>query len=247
MAIAHNGTAMARIKGILFDKDGTLIDHEATWAPITIAIARHAARGDERLADELLLHGGFDPRTQTFRAGTPLAAGTPPEIAAVWAEILGDRAPPSLAQDIHDMFDAGSSNSQLLPGIRDALLHLRREAEFLGIATSDSLAGIHGSLGHHDVLDLFDFLAGYDSGHGTKPGPGMVQAFCRAVRLDPCEVAVVGDNTHDLRMGIAAGAGLVIGVLTGTSGYSDLAGEAHLVIDSVAAMPGHAEFMARMI
>ena len=29
---------MAVIRGILFDKDGTLIDHEATWVPITIAI-----------------------------------------------------------------------------------------------------------------------------------------------------------------------------------------------------------------
>ena len=238
---------MARIRGILFDKDGTLIDHEATWVPITLAIARHAARGDAMLASELLEHGGFDTRMQKFRAGTPLAAGTPPEIAAVWIEILGDRAPPRLAQDIHDMFDAGSTNSALLPGIRDALLHLRREAEFLGIATSDSVAGIQGSLGHHDVLDLFDFLAGYDSGHGLKPGPGMALAFCRAMRLDPSEVAVVGDNTHDLRMGHSAGAGLKIGVLTGTSGHADLAGEADLVIDSVAGMPSHAEFMARLV
>ncbi len=238
---------MVRIRGILFDKDGTLLDHEATWVPITLAIARHAAGGDEMLASELLEHGGFDTATQKFRAGTPLAAGTPPEIAAIWIEILGDRAPPRLAQDIHDMFDAGSTNSALLPGIRDALLLLRREAEFLGIATSDSVAGIQGSLGAHDVLDLFDFLAGYDSGHGLKPGPGMVLAFCRAVRLDPCEVAVVGDNTHDLRMGHSAGAGLKIGVLTGTSRLADLEGEADLVIESVAGMPGHAEFMARLV
>lgn len=238
---------MARIRGILFDKDGTLIDHEATWVPITLAIARHAAGGDEGLAADLLDRGGFDVTTLKFRAGTPLAAGTPPEIAAIWEEVLGHRAPPNLTQSIHDMFDAGSTNSQLLPGIRDALLNLRREAEFLGIATSDSVAGIQGSLGSHDVLDLFDFLAGYDSGHGLKPSPGMVLAFCRATRLDPSEVAVVGDNTHDLRMGHSAGAGLKIGVLTGTSGHADLAGEADLVIESVAVMPGHAQFMARLV
>lgn len=237
---------MARIRGILFDKDGTLIDHEATWVPITIAIARHAAGGDEALANRLLEHGGFDTGTRKFRAGTPLAAGTPPEIAVLWSELLGARTPPRLEQDIHSMFDEGSGKSELLPGVRDALHRLRGEASFLGIATSDSMAGIRSSLGHHDVLDLFDFLVGYDSGHGIKPGPGMVQAFCRAMRLDPSEVAIVGDNTHDLRMGIAAGVGLKIGVLTGTSSLADLAGEADLVIESVAVLPDHAEFMSSL-
>lgn len=237
---------MPRIRGILFDKDGTLLDHEATWVPITIAIARHAAGGDHALAEALLEHGGFDIKTQKFRAGTPLAAGTPPQIAASWADVLGSRTPPRLELDIHRMFDEGSGNSVLLPGIRDALGRLRNEASFLGIATSDSVVGIHSSLGHHDVLDLFDFLAGYDSGHGVKPGPGMVQAFCRATRLDPSEVAVVGDNTHDLRMGLSAGAGLKIGVLTGTSGHEDLASEADIVIESVALLPEHADFMGRL-
>lgn len=237
---------MPRIRGILFDKDGTLLDHEATWVPITIAIARHAASGDHVLAETLLEHGGFNTRTQKFRAGTPLAAGTPPQIAASWAEVLGSRTPSGLEQDIHRMFDEGSGNSVLLPGIREALTRLRTEASFLGIATSDSVVGIHSSLGHHDVLDLFDFLAGYDSGHGVKPGPGMVQAFCRTMRLDPSEVAVVGDNTHDLRMGISAGAGLKIGVLTGTSAHEDLAAEADLVIESVAWLPDHADFMKRL-
>jgi phosphoglycolate phosphatase len=234
---------MARIRGILFDKDGTLLDHEATWEPITVAIAEHAAGGDPALRDRLLEHGGFDTRTRKFRAGTPLAAGTPPEIAATWAEVLGTATPPDLRGTIDRMFDSGSGSSQLLPGIREALLRLRGEASFLGIATSDSMAGIASSLGHHDVLDLFDFLAGYDSGHGIKPGPGMVQAFCRATRLDPSEVAVVGDNTHDLRMAMAAGAGLKIGVLSGTSEHDDLAGEADLVIESVAVLPDHAGFM----
>ncbi|MEZ5926192.1 MAG: HAD family hydrolase [Hyphomicrobiaceae bacterium] len=234
---------MTRIRGILFDKDGTLIDHEATWEPITVAIAEHAAGGDPALRDRLLEHGGFDTLTRKFKPGTPLAAGTPPEIAATWAEVLGSQTPPDLRETIDRMFDSGGGNSKLLPGIFEALALLRIETSFLGIATSDSLAGIHGSLGHHDVLGLFDFLAGYDSGHGVKPGPGMVQAFCRATRLDPSEVAVVGDNTHDLRMGQSAGAGLKIGVLTGTSAHADLADEADLVVDSVAALPGHAVFM----
>jgi phosphoglycolate phosphatase len=43
---------------------------------------------------------------------------------------------------------------------------------------------------------------------------------------------VVGDNMHDLEMGRGAGAGLLVGVLTGTSGEADLAPLAdHVIAD----------------
>ena len=44
----------------------------------------------------------------------------------------------------------------------------------------------------------------------------MVAAFCDLLSLQPSEVLVVGDTPHDLQMGRAAGAGLVVGVLSGT-------------------------------
>jgi phosphoglycolate phosphatase len=50
------------------------------------------------------------------------------------------------------------------------------------------------------------------------------------------EVCVVGDNLHDLEMGRAAGAGLVVGVLTGTSEHGDLAPLADRVLESIVAL-----------
>jgi phosphoglycolate phosphatase len=44
---------------------------------------------------------------------------------------------------------------------------------------------------------------------------------------------MVGDNTHDLEMGRAAGAGLVVGVLTGSSKTPDLAPLADLVLPDI--------------
>jgi phosphoglycolate phosphatase len=65
----------------------------------------------------------------------------------------------------------------------------------------------------------------------------MVHAFCEAVGTSPKAVAVVGDNLHDLEMGRAAGAGLLVGVLTGTSAHADLAPHADAVLDSIADLP----------
>ena len=88
-----------------------------------------------------------------------------------------------------------------------------------------------------DVLQQFDFLAGYDSGHGVKPEAGMVLAFCQQTGLSCEEVVVVGDNRHDIEMGRNAQAGLCVGVLTGTSERSDL--------ETIAKNPGNPASQSR--
>ncbi|HCH33142.1 MAG TPA: hypothetical protein DE045_09380 [Oceanospirillaceae bacterium] len=46
-----------------------------------------------------------------------------------------------------------------------------------------------------------------------------------------------GDNAHDLHIGKSAGAGLNVGVLTGTSHTAELEVDADLVLDSIADLP----------
>ena len=81
------------IKAILFDKDGTLIDYHATWAPVNRAVALKVAQGDKGLADRLLTVGGHDPVTDRIGSGTLLGAGTNEEIAAGWQELVKDAWP----------------------------------------------------------------------------------------------------------------------------------------------------------
>ena len=71
----------------------------------------------------------------------------------------------------------------------------------------------------------------------TQIGLVALVGFCKAVGLHPSQVAVIGDSTHDLEMGHAAGAGLNIAVLSGTAGRDDLAPHADLVLDSIADLP----------
>ena len=91
--------------------------------------------------------------------------------------------------------------------------------------------------GAADELEQFDFIAGYDSGHGHKPGPGMLLAFAAATGLEPGEIVMIGDSVHDLGVGPAAGAALTIGVLTGPAAHEDLAPHADHVLDSIADLP----------
>jgi len=233
------------IRGILFDKDGTLIDYERTWVPINRHVADYAAGGDAKVAEELLRRFGHDPVTDAITPGSVLAAGSVDDIASAFAGYLGPRTPPGLAAGIDRVYSAGGAlHAVLIDGVRETLGELKRRGFLLGVATNDSEGGLEASLRRSDVLGDFDFTAGCDSGFGGKPGPGMARAFCEAVGIAPGQTAMVGDAVHDLAMGRAAGFALNVGVLSGTSGREDLEDYADLILASVNDMPARAEFCA---
>ena len=118
----------------------------------------------------------------------------------------------------------------------------RAGASASGSPPTTQAAGLEASLAQHDVLHLFDFAVGCNSGLGTKPDPRMVHGFCEAVGLGRGEVAMVGDAVHDLAMGRAAGVALNVGVLSGTSGREDFEGLADLILDSINDLPARPEF-----
>ncbi len=61
----------------------------------------------------------------------------------------------------------------------------------------------------------------------------MVLAFCQAMSLQPEEINVVGDNSHDIEMSRNAQAGLCVGVLTGTSTWNEPESLADIVFDNI--------------
>ena len=172
-----------KIRGILFDKDGTILDYARTWVPINRAAALHAASGDEALAAELLRAHGQDPDTGAVVGGSLLAAGSIAEIADAFAAHLGERAPADLTADLDRVFtEGGAKHAVLIPGADRTLATFKRRGLRIGVATNDSIGGLKASLQRTGILDLFDFAVGFDSGHGTKPDPGMALAFCKARR-----------------------------------------------------------------
>jgi len=231
------------IRGVLLDKDGTVIDYWQTWVPINREAALYAARGDKAIADELLRLGGHDPATDRITPGTPLAAGDFVDIAEAFAAHPAVAPAEQLTAGIERIFcSGGARHSALVPGARDTIVELRRRGFRIGLATNDSAGGLEASLAQHDVLDLFDFTVGCDSGLGSKPDPRMVHGFCAAVGVPAREVAMVGDAVHDLAMGRAAGVGLNVGVLSGTSGREDLEEFADLILGSISDLLSRPEF-----
>lgn len=205
------------IDGILFDKDGTLIDFRATWVPAYLGVAAElAARiGRPGLAAELLRRVGYDPAADAFADDSPLLWATNPMIAARWAEepeLRGLDVLEVVERHFHDLERYPPQAVGDLPGLCD---RLAARGLRLGLATMDSTRSAEATAALLGIRGRLDFLAGSDAGHGVKPEPGLVHAFCAAVGLEPAQVAMVGDTPADLEMGRNAGCRLVIGVLTG--------------------------------
>lgn len=228
-------------KGVVFDKDGTLLDFNRTWLPIYRYAVREFADGDEALAEQLLVQHGFDAKREKFQGGSLLAAGNNRQIAVEWSRQLGKpEQVDSIGLRLHEIFhERGAIESTPVTGLASTLRTLKVAGFKLGVATADSHQGILDTLQSFDVLHEFDFLAGYDSGHGVKPDAGMVLAFCQQNGLQSETVVVVGDNSHDIEMGRNANAGLCVGVLTGTSSRAELESIADVVLDDIGELPGY--------
>ncbi len=222
------------IDAIVFDKDGTLFDFANTWGAFGRLMLMRLAKNDADRAAELGQVIGFDLDTETYAYDSIVIAATVEEIA----EVLLPHVAGMTLDALVDLMNAEAAVAPQAPAVPlgPFLSGLKQSGLKLGVATNDSE---HPALQHLEsagIKDHFDFVAGYDSGHGFKPGPGQLLAFAAHVGVQPDRIAMVGDSLHDLQAGRAAGM-ITIGVLTGLAEADALAPMADVVLPNIGHIP----------
>jgi len=225
---------MGPITAVLFDKDGTLFDFQLSWGEWTTDLLRDLAGGDADRMAALAEAIAFDLGARRFERKSPVIAGTMEDAVACMLPALPEMGAAELIFRLNDAAAAVSMHPAV--PLAPLLGALAGRGLALGVATNEAEVPARRQLEVAGVTDLFDFIAGCDSGYGAKPAPGPLLAFAEAMGRAPAEVLMVGDSRHDLVAGRAAGMGTV-GVLTGPAQAEDLADLADAVLPDIGHLP----------
>ncbi len=225
----------------IFDKGGTLIDFRRMWREWVVELA-HRLEGATgfSVAAPLFEAMGFDPRTGRIAPEGRLATTPMAGLRRLTVEVLCQTglSPSASAEAVGAVWFAPDPATQVrpladLPALFGAL---RQQGARVAVATMDDREPTEATFAWLGVR--VDGLVCGDDGLPLKPAPDMVWEICRRVGVPPERSVVVGDAVADMEMGRAAGAGLVVGVLSGVSPSELLAPRADLVVGSVGELVG---------
>jgi 2-phosphoglycolate phosphatase len=209
---------MVRVRAVLFDLDGTLLDTREAWI----------AAFDTGLAT--IRHPSIPGSVAAQWIGTP--------IEVIYAERCGLTGEDLVnavrafqqveAESVHQGMRAYPEVREMLeslgPWKRAAVTNKRRDTSLEALR----LTGL---------LPFFELILGGDSVPRKKPAPEPILKAAEVLGVRPAECAVVGDTENDVRAAKAAGA-RSIGVTWGygTRASLEAAGVDHL-IETPAALP----------
>ena len=230
---------LKNIKGILFDKDGTLIDFYHTWYEASLQVARllqerfdYETLTGAALLDAIGVHDGrVDP------AGY-LACGTYRQISEGFYGVLQkmglDIEKEALLTLTVRLYEAAVKEIPVRPvgNLPRLMKGLKERGFLLGIATSDNVWGAMNCLKQLRIEKYFDYIGADDGIRPPKPDTAMLLEFSEKFGLKKDEIAVVGDTASDMRFAKAFGAA-AIGTCTGTASKQQLTGEADYIIENI--------------
>ncbi len=226
------------IKGVLFDKDGTLIEVNGTWIPLYKSMLAEEFGHAEHEVEDLLKRVGYMIETDTVKAGSAMAGGTTREIAELWWPDIGEERRRERVYHIDNVIGPqAKSFVKPLMDLTPVFDELHLMGLVIGVGTNDSEASGRAHMVHLGVDHYFKTIIGSDSVAIAKPSGQMIARFAAVTGLKPAEIAMVGDNSHDMDEARAGGAGLAIAVLSGNASHGDIAHLADHVVQSVADIP----------
>jgi len=180
----------------VFDKDGTLFEFNAVWSVWCERVISELSDGDHAIAQSLSEAIGYDLQNKNFTVGSLIVSGAADDTAKAMASVLSEA-------DVNRVNNVCMKHTVGLPlapveNLPVVLERLKSSGLTLGVATNDSEASAHAQLAESKIAQYFEFVCGFDSGFGSKPNAGMLQAFSHATGIAVAEVAMVGDSLHDI-------------------------------------------------
>lgn len=206
-------------KLVIFDKDGVILDLEATWLPVARAVAAYTAGlippdSDARFAITAadLLHAvGVDDSRGYIDPKGLFAAGSFAQMRAKWQTMLPanfialDRDPVYRDTVQTIVLQQARQTTKAKGDVATPLRVLHQNGYLLAVVTNDDEESARQNLHDLGISDLFLSVVGANSGHGSKPDPDGLLHCCHLAGVRPEESIMVGDTIADYGAACAAG------------------------------------------
>jgi len=224
--MSQNHSFLARVRVLIFDLDGTLIDSKLDLALSINAMLEYMGRAP--LPHETIY--GFVGNGAPVLVRRSLLEGTSP------AEITDAEADRGLAYFLAYYRAHMLDNTVAYPGVREGLALL---AEYpMAVLTNKPVNFSRAILEGLDLSRCFRYVYGGNSFEKKKPDPFGVRILLGDLNSTPAEAMMVGDSDVDVRT--ARNAGIwSCGVTYGLGIDSLRANPPDLLIDSLTDLPSH--------
>lgn len=216
MPIVSVGDHRFDVDAVVFDKDGTLLDLDASWGPIAVAWVHGVTGGDDPVIGVLCDALGLDLATGRLRPDSSFAMLPLVEIAADTRLFLD--AEGWAVERIEDAIESavaavgGMTHDKHMDTLVDVPARMQRlRAAGLGIAvfTSDEpepTTLFLDTFGLHDLVDIAITAADVQD---AKPSPEGLHVIAAALATTTDRLLMVGDSLADRDAALAAGSPFV--------------------------------------
>ncbi len=173
---------------VVFDWDGTLVDSTSLIADSIL-----------RAADEIGV-----PVPDRGQAWHVIGLGLAQALAQVVPDLPRQRIP-EFAACYHAHFIRQEGRVRMFDGAMQMLERLRERGVPLAVATGRTVVEFERSRRHNGLDAFFAAVRCADQTH-PKPHPAMLLELAQELAVEPADMVMIGDTTHDLEMASSAGA-----------------------------------------
>jgi len=224
---------LENIQGVLFDKDGTIIDSHVYWGRIIERRSRAILERyslDESLFDDVCMAMGYYRGGATLVPEGPIALVSRDEVVNVVIHFLKKKGVRVSAEDLGELFkneheaflEEINHYIRILPGVQKMLQVLQDFGVKNIVVTTDSVRNTEQVLRHLEIDSYINAVIGKESTIEPKVTGVPALLALKLANLQAKEVISIGDAPMDIIMAAKSGLKAGLGVSTGQVSYNEL-------------------------
>lgn len=237
------------IEGIVFDKDGTLLDSEMFW-PVLLETRMEKLKAQgvaEHVISNCCNTLGLRPDRSIDYNG-PFVLASRVEEMLVTSTVLYQHGYPWHAarkmveeayNEAEDELDVDKITKPF-PGVKDFLREMKNRGVRLAVATADAKTRSEKMLHSAGLIQYIDLLVAREMVNEGKPKPDMLDYISMKLNIPCSKMIMVGDTSSDMEMAAAAGC-IGIGVLSGEGDRGSMQNVAVEIIKDVTVLKDYLE------